>query len=82
MTDTQSPLPMAFYYCLFLGGHIFEGWTHENGTIECSDCTSMGAALSHEHTVFCFVSEDAVSAACDRSTRYTASFRQPPGPGV
>lgn len=36
----------------------------------------MGAALSwHEHTVFFNMFDDAVSAACNRSMRYAASFR-------
>ena len=35
MTDTAAIPPLlALYYCAFLDGKIFEGWTHEERTIE------------------------------------------------
>ncbi|KAI1795320.1 hypothetical protein LXA43DRAFT_1090970 [Ganoderma leucocontextum] len=34
LTDTPSLLPLALYRCAYLGSNVFDGWTHEDGTVE------------------------------------------------
>ncbi|PIL26479.1 hypothetical protein GSI_12237 [Ganoderma sinense ZZ0214-1] len=34
LTNTPSLLPHGFYFCTYLGGKLFDGWTREDGTVE------------------------------------------------
>lgn len=45
LTDTPSLLPAALYMCSRLGDRLFDGWKHEDGTVE---------YLSHEDIRLCF----------------------------
>ncbi|KAI1795326.1 hypothetical protein LXA43DRAFT_882141 [Ganoderma leucocontextum] len=83
LTDTPSLLPLALYCCTYLGGDLFDGWTHEDGTIEhlsepdIHRCVDARAVLMHEHTLFLSsLFDDTVSADCGRPHHCAPNLRQ------
>ncbi|PIL26504.1 hypothetical protein GSI_12262 [Ganoderma sinense ZZ0214-1] len=83
LTDTPSLLPLALFRCAYLGGELFDGWTHEDGTVEhlseadLRRCVDGRTTLTHEYTTFLMALFDpSTGPVCARHATCSANLRR------